>query len=172
MKIKRSIGILILLISTTSCDLFDDHNDEECQFDMRLTCSGTSWAFVDPDTWENLLGYDKPINPDSLVLINERGYTMPIPFSNSTHLTPQDWMLVNFSPFDEIYCFNQCKLDSVVVLNYYLYLGNGDTDTISAYFAPHSEKYYLLHNGKKADVPTKAIGIYPNSQHWFFKEGK
>ena len=78
----------------------------------------------------------------------------------------------SFNPFDEYYCFNQCLLDSVITVDYYLYTGREDIDTITVYFKPHSEKYYLLFNGKDARIPEDSKVLNLSSVHYFFKKIK
>lgn len=52
-----------------------------------------------------------------------------------------------FSPFDELYCFNMCTNDSSFTRTYYMYLGNGDMDTIEIYFPARTNPYKVLFNG-------------------------
>ncbi|MEQ8470322.1 MAG: hypothetical protein RIC35_04015 [Marinoscillum sp.] len=74
---------------------------------MPLTaCEGFSFSMVNRDTYENLIGENKLIHPDSLVINNTKGDVMHhMPYSYS-----DGWYTIEeFSPFQEITCFNQCK---------------------------------------------------------------
>ncbi|MEO9473936.1 MAG: hypothetical protein ABJG41_00310 [Cyclobacteriaceae bacterium] len=171
MKIIISRIVLFCCLSSlfglTSCDLFDDKEPQDCVF-KRSSCSGADWSFVDPDTYENLMGYDKPINPDSIVILNSRMDTM----YHEVNFWVENWGVVYFNPFHELHCFDLCKLDSAFTRTYYLYLGTEDIDTIEAYFAERTARYHLFFNGVSGEVPSDIPEAYGSgrSLFWFQKK--
>lgn len=170
MKQKRNfpfalcISMLMLLVFM-SCDSGGEVIND-CYFQPRSSCASTSFSFVDPETFENLLGYDKAINPDSIVITNLEGDTMyhKVFFWN-------DWNTVEgFGPFQELYCFNQCKLDSAFTRTYFMYLGCTDTDTIEAVFPEHAPTFTLFFNGLDGTIPKNKPAEMPEySLFWFRK---
>lgn len=167
-KLSPSLFALFLtlgLLTFISCDQ-PIKTPDGCQFNR---CGTTGWSFVDAITYENLLGPDKLIHPDSLVITNTRGDSMfykVFTFSSG-------WTVVTaFSPFQEIYCFNQCLLDSAFTRTYYLYLGNQDTDTLEVHFPVRSAWYTTTYNGLSGEVPedrppSSGLG---GSTFWFRKK--
>lgn len=71
--------------------------------------------------------------------------------------------LESFDPFQELYCFNQCLLDSAFTRTYHVYIGNGDIDTLEVYFAERTERYHLFFNGVDGAPPEETIGTTANS---------
>ena len=125
---------LVCLLFIISCDGKSViTTDEGCEFDPVNSCAGFSFSIVDADSYENLIGEENLIHPDSIVIINTRNDTIPgyypIAFSDG-------WVVIaDLNPFAEITCFNQCLSDSAFTRTYYMYIGNGDTDTIDVFFS-------------------------------------
>ena len=76
-----------------------------------------------------------------------------------------------FSPFDEITCFNQCSLDSAFTRTYYVYIGNGDTDTLEVVFEAYTKREAPFYNGVSGGefgyTPPEILG--PKSPYYFRK---
>jgi hypothetical protein len=166
---KITILSLVLLTSCIFERFEKDNTDGDCVFDPVVGCIDTPFSIVDADTYQNLVGYDgQLINPDTVKIVNTRGQDMF--FDIRTH--SNGWIsFETFGPFQEIHCFNQCLLDSAFALTYYMYLGNGDTDTIEARFALNEPDPVLYYNGKDATRPNDAIlvvgGVF--TPFWFQK---
>lgn len=108
------------------------------------------------------------IHPDSVVITNTREDTMP----HEVFQFSDGWYTIDgFSPFHEITCFNQCISDSAFTRTYYVYIGNGDTDTMEVYFAERSEEPEAFYNGRSGEVPedrADSTGLGYTS-YWFRK---
>ncbi len=140
--------LALSLIIIISCEP-DEEEKGEC--DTSDSCLSTSFSFVDPDNYKNLMGYDgQPIHPDSIAITNSRGDTM----SHKTYQMVDGWVeLSYFNPFQEITCFNQCLLDSAFTRTYYVYIGNDDLDTLEVYFPERAQNYTIFYNGVSGEVP-------------------
>lgn len=109
------------------------------------------------------------IHPDSIVITNTRKDTM---HQEAFQYSDGWYSIEGFSPFHEITCFNQCISDSAFTRTYYVYIGNGDTDTMEVYFAERSEEPEAFYNGRSGEVP---LDILPDSlgsgrtSYWFIK---
>ena len=169
---KSSAFLLYVLLLTTvfavSCEKAPVETDG-CYFDARNACQGFSFSIVNKGTYENLIGEDRLIHPDSIVITNTRSDVMHHrPYSYS-----DGWYTIEeFSPFQEMYCFNQCKLDSSFTRTYYLYVGNGDTDTLEVFYQSRSEREDTFYNGVSGGeygyTPTEIEG--PKSPYYFRKK--
>ena len=147
-------------IFLTSClqEKFERENpDGDCDFDPLAGCIDTPFSIVDAGTYQILVGYDgQRINPDSVKIVNSRGqeiYFDLYTFANGWNI------FETFGPFQELHCFNQCRLDSAFTRTYYMYLGNGDTDTIEAQFALNEPHPVLYYNGEDATTPDSRVSI-------------
>lgn len=153
MKLTKEIFLLTIIILITlaiSCRE-DVKTSEDCGFDPRGICPSFSFSFVDPDTYENLMGVDgQPIHPDSIVITHTRKDTM----NHEIFVSVDGWHSVyRFWVFEEISCFNQCLLDSAFTRTYYVYLGNDDTDTMEVYFPERSDHFTTFYNGLSGEFP-------------------
>lgn len=107
-KIRRSfrVQIFFCLINLfwflIACEPEKIGNDD-CYFSQRSSCSGFAFSFVNPNTYENLLGSNgQPIHPDSVVITNTRRDTM----YHELYSYSDGWNIIaNFSPLQEITCF-------------------------------------------------------------------
>ena len=162
------VSLLALSACETSAEVTNPGTPEECVFHPRTACNGFSFSIVNKDTYENLVGEKRLIHPDSLVITNTRGDVMHhTPFSYS-----DGWFTIEeFSPFDELTCFNQCKLDSSFTRTYYVYMGNGDTDTLDVYFKAKSESEETFFNQLTGEVPDDRADSTGSgySVYWFRK---
>lgn len=181
MKISEFIGICLfvvlipsaVLISSCDSDVFPDNKDTTC-LGKEEPCRGFSWSFVDPDTYENLMGpIDKPIHPDTVVVLNMTHDTM---YHTTRKIYNVDWWTVEFSPgpYQELNCFNQCVLDSAFSRYYYVYVGNQDWDTVEVHF-PARTKYAgvmeVYFNDQDPRVPDdRTTAAF--SSYWFQKKIK
>lgn len=173
-------GIFLGCLYFISCDPAPEVY-ENCKWDPRgRDCRGFSISIVDAETNENLVGKNgEPIHPDSIIIYNTRGDEMPIDIRKHepAHLENGWYTIDRFSPFDELYCFNMCTNDSSFTRTYYMYLGNGDMDTIEAYFPARTNPYKVLYNGsfENALNDWKDSGLdsaLDFTTHWFLKEIK
>jgi len=115
-------------------------------------CNYASFVIVNSNTFESLIGDELKIHPDSIVILNDRLDTMY--HSIEKFLTYQ--YISRFNPFQEITCFNQCLSDSAFSRYYYLYVGNGDMDTIEVHFPANQEYttiYEFYFNGESGNIP-------------------
>ena len=162
---------LVCLLFIISCDGKSEITDEEgCVFEPVSSCAGFSFSIVEANTYENLIGEENLIHPDSIVIINTRNDTMPgyfpLKFSDG-------WYTIeDLDPFREITCFNQCLSDSAFTRTYYMYIGNGDTDTIDVFFPERSGGPEVFFNGDSGEVPDDrppetGLGYSP---FWFRKK--
>ena len=142
-------NLLCILGLLISCK--PETNEGECEFIPRINCSTFTFSFIDPDSYENLMGVDgQPIHPDSIVITNSRRDTM----YHEIFAFSDGWYTVqNFSVFQEITCFNQCQLDSAFTRTYHVYIGNGDTDTLEVHFPVRSDNYTTYYNGISGELP-------------------
>ncbi len=162
-----SLSIFILLLIACEPNNIEVTND--CKFDPRRSCNSFSFSIVNKDTYENLVGTNgQLIHPDSIVITNTRGNVMD---EKPLGLSDGWYTIESFSPFEELYCFNQCKLDSAFTRTYFVYLGNGDTDTMEVYFPAHSEKEEVFYNGLNANIPDDIHDSLGSgySVYWFRK---
>jgi hypothetical protein len=136
-----SLVILSILISCGP----DEMPEEVCQYSPTTSCSGYSFSIVDKDTYESLIGTDgQLIHPDSIYITNTRKDTMS---HEARRSSDGRWAVERFNPFQEISCFNQCLLDSAFTRTYYLYIGNGTTDTMEFFFPVRSPGPNAFLNG-------------------------
>ena len=138
------LSLLVLSACETPGEVTNPGTPEECIFHPLTACDGFSFSIIDKDTYESLIGEDRLIHPDSIVITNTRGnemHNIPKTYSDGWYTVEQ------FSPFDEITCFNQCLLDSAFSREYYIYLGNGDTDTLEVHFPVTSQYEETYYNG-------------------------
>ncbi|MBR09561.1 MAG: hypothetical protein CMP48_17985 [Rickettsiales bacterium] len=142
-------NLLCILGLLISCK--PETNEGECEFIPRINCSTFTFSFIDPDSYENLMGVDgQPIHPDSIVITNSRRDTM----YHEIFAFSDGWYTVqNFSVFQEITCFNQCQLDSAFTRTYHVYIGNGDTDTLEVHFPVRSDNYTTYYNEVSGELP-------------------
>ncbi|WP_425389820.1 hypothetical protein [Ekhidna sp.] len=136
-------------------------------------CEGFSWSFVDPDTYENLMGKEgQPIHPDTIVILNLSQDTM---YHELFSYQAIDWWTVQFipGPYQELNCFNQCLLDSAFSRYYYIYVGNDDWDTVEVHFPANTNRATVMEvyfNDKDASVPTDRPDWTIESSYWFQKD--
>lgn len=146
----------------------DEEVQEECVFDARTACSSFSFSIVNADTYENLVGDGRLIDPEKVVVTNTRNDTMHIsPFQFS-----DGWTTIGqFSPFQEITCFNQCVLDSAFTRTYYLHYGGSDTDTMEVFFPERKRDPIIYFNGLNGEVPDDRADSTGTgySVYWFRK---
>lgn len=150
----------------------DNPVEDECDFDINRWCGGGyTFSIVNYDTYENLVGEGKLIDPDRIVVTNTRSDTMPIlPFQFS-----DGWYSIeHFNPFDEITCFDQCKSDSAFTRTYYLNYGGADTDTMEVFFPERDDEPIVSFNGIKGverEEKPKELEDQPHwSLYWFRKK--
>lgn len=170
-----SIILFIVLLAPapmllTSCSP-DDPADTTC-FGIDAPCEGFSWSFVDPDTYENIMGTDgQLIHPDTVVILNLTQDTM---FHRLFNFEAINWSTISFSPgpYQELNCFNQCVLDSAFSRYYYVYVGNQDWDTVEVHFPANTQWATVMEvyfNGEDATVPDdRPAGAH--SSYWFQKK--
>ncbi|MEQ9303268.1 MAG: hypothetical protein RJQ14_05075, partial [Marinoscillum sp.] len=143
----RSSLLTILLVAIIALDACGPESEHfgDCEFSSRSSCSSFTFSFINAETYENIMGtHDQLINTDSVVITNSRKDTMP----HEAFQYSDGWYSIEgFSPFHEISCFNQCISDSAFTRTYYVYVGNGDTDTMEVYFAERSEEPEAFYNG-------------------------
>lgn len=138
--------------------------ESDCNFKR---CKDGGFTIVDAATYENLIGVDKYVHPDSLLILNARGDTM----YHEIYDYQNGWYQVtHFSPWQEIYCFNLCLLDSAFVRRYYLYLGRQDWDTLDIHFETHQPDYYMYFNGESGATPEDKPEESPSYGYWFSKK--
>lgn len=169
------IWVLLITVFGTSSILTScspDEVDTTC-IGTNTPCEGFGWSFVDPDTYENLMGKDGyPIHPDTIIVLNLTNDTMyHEPFYNQF----ADWWSIGFSPgpYQELNCFNQCELDSAFSRYYYVYVGNQDWDTVEAHFPANTNVATVMEvyfNGKDATVPENRPETSIETSYWFQKE--
>ncbi len=173
MKLSREI-LLLTITFTISHLLSCDNNVKtygDCEFVPQESCEGFGFSFVNADTYENLMGTDgQLIHPDSVVITNTRNDQM---YHNPFKYTDGWYIIEWFNPFQEIKCFNQCISDSAFTRTYYIYIGNGDTDTMEVYFPTRSPGPEVFFNGSDARVPLNelpdSLGV-GRSSYWFRKK--
>lgn len=155
----------------TSCGP-DDSADATC-IGVDAPCEGFSWSFVDPDTYENLMGTDgQLIHPDTVVILNLTQDTM---FHRPHYSQFSKWWSISFSPgpYQELNCFNQCVLDSAFSRFYYVYVGNQDWDTLEVHFPANTTRATLMEvyfNGEDGSKPDDRPANTPSSTYWFQKK--
>jgi hypothetical protein len=162
-------SILGVIIFINACNK-DNSVDEPCDFDFNAWCNGGySFSIVNYDTYENLVGEGKLIDPTKIVITNTRGDTM----QSRPNLFSDGWYTIErFNPFDEITCFDQCKSDSAFTRTYFLNYGGEDTDTMEVFFAARDDDPQVSFNGLPGDVPvdrhdSTGLGY---SLYWFRKK--
>lgn len=168
---KRTL-LFILIASAlflSACNT-DTPSEEDCNFDIQAWCGGGySFSIVNADTYENLVGDGRLINPDKIVVTNTRIDTMiilPLKLSDGWY------SIENFNPFDEITCFDQCKSDSAFTRTYYLNYGGADTDTMEVFFAVRDDEPQVSFNQLSGNVPNDiddSLGR-GRSLYWFRKK--
>ena len=163
-----SLNMLFLL----SCDGKSVIVDENgCEYDPVNSCAGFSFSIVDAGSYENLVGKDgQQIHPDSIIITNTRRDTMPRYFP--WQLSDGWWIIAELDPFTEITCFNQCQSDSAFTRTYYMYLGNGDTDTVDVFFPEMAQGPEVFFNGTTGNLPNDLPPEAGSgrSSFWFRKE--
>ena len=168
----RNVYPFILVLAVLQSCWFEESpvKDEECQATPTEVCTGFSWSFVEPGTYENIMCPDSClIQPDSVFVLNMRGDTMP---SSPLYLRADNWWSIeNFSPYDELSCFNPCVNDSAFSLFYYIYTGNLDFDTMEVRWIPNQSYYEVFFNGFDGSIPQdiRDENIPAHSSYWFLK---
>ena len=167
----RNVYPFILILAVLQSCWFEESPvlNDECIGSAGDICSGFSWSFVEPATYENIMCPDScRIYPDSVFVLNTRGDTMP--------LTPffwrgaDWWSIENFSPYDELRCFNECLNDSAFSRFYYVYVGNLDFDTMEVRWTPNQSYYEVFFNDKNANIPEEVdLDQVGRSAYWFMK---
>lgn len=168
MKGRTTYSIFLCLLVLFGCT--GDEPQEECKFDVYRWCGGGySFSIVNLDTYENLVGEGRLIDPAKIVVTNTRKDTMP----TNPDMLSNGWYTINrFNPFDEITCFDQCLSDSAFTRTYYLNYGGADIDTFELYFPTHSNGPQAYFNKLSADVPEDrhdSTGL-GHSLYWFRKK--
>jgi hypothetical protein len=143
---------LFALLFLINCS--PDETPPECRENEE--CHGWAYAFVNKDTDQNLVGYDRSINPDSVIFISDEGDTMNI---KPNYRAFADWWEFDFRYQDELERCDLHNTDSTYTLRYYIYLSQFDSDTLDIRIAPCRNFDAIFFNGNpNIDPPTELIG--------------
>lgn len=147
----------------------EDETDTTCLF-AGEPCEGFSWSFIKKGTYENIMGKDGQIvHPDSVYVLNMAKERMS---SDAQQQSDGYWLITNFSPFEEMNCFNMCLVDSAFSRYYYVYVGNNDWDTMEVHFPITKYALYqeVFYNGVNAQPPDDLPDtIHRQTAYWFYK---
>lgn len=160
MRAILSLSFLLLLV-LISCG--PDEEPIDC---VNTNCSSFSYAFIDKDTFENLVGREPgQFNPDSIYFLTDEGDTMP---RNVNYRSFSDWWEVSFLYQDELMRCDLFETDSTFTLTYYIHLGTRDVDTLDIRIAPCRDPDAVFFNGSD-DVARPNVDEIPSSTFYLRK---
>jgi len=148
--VKRVLPIISLCVLLMHC------NPDEPKNCLISECQNWSYAIVDWDTNENMVGYDRKFDPDKVTFLDEDQNKI---FFNKRYSEWADWWEFSFNYHDLLQRCDLHNTDSTIIIRIFVQLDEQDTDTLDTHIAPCRDFDDMFYNGSNNfHTPTEPIG--------------